>query len=233
MSRILKIKLTWWLVPALLWAFSPAVSAEPPAGMDSAEYKDVPRNHWAYQAIARLSHAGLIEGLAEGTFAGNRALTRYEAAVMLARLNSRGGYGPVAGDLIYPDVPRGHWASAAVNELDRLGLMEGLPDGTFAGDQPVTRYTGAVLLARLLYPATNPGEEMDFHEGLRQEMRRRYSQSGVTTFFPDIPAEHWAGDAANWLAVPGLAEGFADGQYHGSRPLTRYEWAVTLARVFN
>lgn len=56
---------------------------------EQAEYPDVPRNHWAYEAINRLSQAGIIEGysVAEGGgYKGNRAMTRYEFAVAIARL---------------------------------------------------------------------------------------------------------------------------------------------------
>jgi hypothetical protein len=47
---------------------------------------DVPWDHWAYDAIAELYDAGLIEGYPDGTFGGSRLLTRYEFAQALARL---------------------------------------------------------------------------------------------------------------------------------------------------
>jgi len=47
---------------------------------------DVPWDHWAYDAIADLYDAGLLEGYPDGTFKGNRCLTRYEFAMALARL---------------------------------------------------------------------------------------------------------------------------------------------------
>jgi len=47
---------------------------------------DVPWDHWAYDAIAELYDAGLLEGYPDGTFKGNRNLTRYEFAVALARM---------------------------------------------------------------------------------------------------------------------------------------------------
>jgi len=54
--------------------------------MARAEYPDVPRGHWAYEALNRLSQAGIIEGLPNGTYAGNKSMTRYEFAVAIARL---------------------------------------------------------------------------------------------------------------------------------------------------
>jgi flagellin-like hook-associated protein FlgL len=38
------------------------------------------------------------------------------------------------------DVPRDHWAHAAVSNLYRLNILKGYPDGTFKGSRPVTRY---------------------------------------------------------------------------------------------
>ena len=47
--------------------------------------KDIPTNSWAYQAIIDLVNDGIIVGYPDGTFKGNRPLTRYEAAVMVER----------------------------------------------------------------------------------------------------------------------------------------------------
>jgi uncharacterized protein YfaS (alpha-2-macroglobulin family)/TolA-binding protein len=51
-----------------------------------AEYPDIPLDHWAYNALNKLSAAGVIEGYPNGTYSGGRALTRYEAAVAVARV---------------------------------------------------------------------------------------------------------------------------------------------------
>ncbi len=48
------------------------------------------------------------------------------------------------------DVPPQHWASAAVKAVAAQGLMDGYPDGTFRGNQPLRRYEIAVVLQRLL-----------------------------------------------------------------------------------
>ena len=48
-------------------------------------FVDVPLNHWAYDAIQSLAAKGVIIGYPDGTFGGNRALTRYEFAMAIAR----------------------------------------------------------------------------------------------------------------------------------------------------
>ena len=49
-------------------------------------FSDVPSNHWAYQAIQSLAADGLVEGFPDGRFKGDRPLTRYEMAVLVARV---------------------------------------------------------------------------------------------------------------------------------------------------
>ncbi len=52
-------------------------------------FADVPTDHWAYDAIAELAAKGLIEGYPDGAFRGDRAATRYELAMVVARLLAR------------------------------------------------------------------------------------------------------------------------------------------------
>jgi hypothetical protein len=47
---------------------------------------DVPSGHWAEDAVQKLIDAGLIEGYPDGTFGGNRPMTRYEYAMVISRL---------------------------------------------------------------------------------------------------------------------------------------------------
>jgi chromosome segregation ATPase len=51
-----------------------------------ASFKDVPVNHWAYDAVNELSKLGIVSGMPDGTFQGNQAMTRYQVAVALYRL---------------------------------------------------------------------------------------------------------------------------------------------------
>ena len=48
-------------------------------------FVDVPLNHWAYDAVQSLAAKGIIIGYPDGTFGGNRAMTRYEFAMAAAR----------------------------------------------------------------------------------------------------------------------------------------------------
>mgnify|MGYP000117038065 CR=1 FL=1 len=68
---------------SLVAVAAPAFAANP--------FSDVPMNHWAYDAVEQLSAKGILEGYPNGTFKGNRAMTRYEIATMVARMMAAGG----------------------------------------------------------------------------------------------------------------------------------------------
>ena len=53
-------------------------------------FPDIPTNHWAYEAVSDLSRRGLVEGYPDGTFGGDRMLTRYEFAQIVYRAIQNG-----------------------------------------------------------------------------------------------------------------------------------------------
>lgn len=55
---------------------------------------------------------------------------------------------PSFGQGVFADVPFDHWAYSAVQELAEAGVLEGYPDGTYQGAQPMTRYEFAVAVER-------------------------------------------------------------------------------------
>lgn len=52
----------------------------------AAPFSDVKASHWAYDAISKLAAKGYIEGYKDGTFKGEKNLTRYELAMVISRL---------------------------------------------------------------------------------------------------------------------------------------------------
>ena len=71
------------VVAAVSLVAAPAFAANP--------FSDVPMNHWAYDAVEQLSAKGILEGYPNGTFKGNKSMTRYEIATMVARMMANGG----------------------------------------------------------------------------------------------------------------------------------------------
>jgi len=74
-KRLLKVAIT----SALTVAFAvPAFAAANP-------FSDVPAKHWAYDAVNKLAQAGIVDGYGDGTFRGDKTMTRYEMAQIVAK----------------------------------------------------------------------------------------------------------------------------------------------------
>lgn len=52
-------------------------------------FSDVSTSDWAYQAVADLSEQGIVEGYPNGTFEGQKNITRYEMAQIIARMMAK------------------------------------------------------------------------------------------------------------------------------------------------
>ncbi|MFT5171148.1 MAG: hypothetical protein ACI9BD_000920 [Candidatus Marinamargulisbacteria bacterium] len=57
-----------------------------PALAFGADFKDVPKSHWAYTSIRQVSDKKLISGFQDGTFRGTNSINRFEIALYLNRL---------------------------------------------------------------------------------------------------------------------------------------------------
>ena len=72
-------------------------------------FSDVPAGHWAYDSINKLAAAGVIEGYGDGTFGGDKLMTRYEMAQIVAKAMAKGA-----------NVDK--LAAEFADELDNLGV---------------------------------------------------------------------------------------------------------------
>ena len=78
----------------------------------------------------------------------------------------------------FSDVPAGHWAYDAVAQLAADGVIEGYGDGTFRGDQSITRYEMAQMIAKAM--AKNPsGVDKAMLDRLAAEFREELNNLGV------------------------------------------------------
>ncbi|MCI7675216.1 MAG: S-layer homology domain-containing protein [Phascolarctobacterium sp.] len=72
-------------------------------------FSDVPAVHWAYDSISKLAAAGVIEGYGDATFGGDKLMTRYEMAQIVAKAMAKGA-----------NVDK--LAAEFADELDNLGV---------------------------------------------------------------------------------------------------------------
>ena len=78
-------------------------------------FSDVPAGHWAYQSVAKLAAAGVIEGYGDGTYRGDRNIIRYEMAQMIAKAMAKNPTGVTKADL-------DRLAAEFRDELEALGV---------------------------------------------------------------------------------------------------------------
>jgi len=88
-------------------------------------FSDVPAGHWAYDSVAKLAAAGVVDGYADGAFDGDKLMTRYEMAQIVAKAMAKGA-----------DCDK--LAAEFADELDTLGvrvakLEKGADNVTIAG----------------------------------------------------------------------------------------------------
>ena len=102
------------LVSALAAAF--VIGAAGTTFAAANPFSDVPRDHWAYDAVTQLASDGVIEGYGDGTFRGDRNITRYEMAQMVAKAMAKGNMS--ASDRALVD----RLAAEFADELNNLGV---------------------------------------------------------------------------------------------------------------
>lgn len=111
-------------------------------------FNDVKPGYWAYSEIQKGVAAGYIQGDTIGTFRPGSAVSRQEAAVMLANLR---GYASDEGAAYnYTDRwAMANWATGAIGAVSRNGVMSGYPDGTFRPQQALTRAEAVASLQKI------------------------------------------------------------------------------------
>ena len=97
-------------------------------------FSDVPAGHWAYDSVAKLAAAGVVDGYADGAFAGDKLITRYEMAQIVAKAMAKGA-----------DCDK--LAAEFADELDTLGVrvakLEKGADAVKINGQIRYRYMGS------------------------------------------------------------------------------------------
>jgi len=112
----------------------------------------------------------------------------------------------------FPDVELYDWFNNAVSTMTNASVFVGLPDGTFAPTQPITRAEMATAIVRF----------MDKLDGMNL----------LENHFNDISG-HWAASYINVAVVNGWVEGpyGLDGAFYPDRYLTRAEAAAIINRL--
>ena len=117
-------------------------------------FSDVPAGHWAYDSINKLAAAGVIEGYGDSTFGGDKLMTRYEMAQIVAKAMAKGA-----------NVDK--LAAEFADELDNLGVrvaaLEKKADNV--------KITGTIKASYASYDGDKLGKGNTNHQGrLRSDL---------------------------------------------------------------
>lgn len=114
-------------------------------------YVDITTRERYYDALRRLTNAGVVTGLPGSSFAGDQLATRAEFVTMLTRMlqldtpDTRGQLHAFA------DVDETTtWAYAYIDTLAKTGVIRGVGEGDFAPNRVLTREEAAAIISRLL-----------------------------------------------------------------------------------
>lgn len=172
-----------------------------------AVFSDIPPGPLAEQ-VEQVAQAGWLQGYPDGTFRGQESLNRYQLAGALGRVLR--DLGVEAKPVAFKDVPPGHWVLEPLALAVTWGLVAGYPDGTFRGQEPLTRAALAVVLARLA---------------------ERLGADKEAPLPWDVPKDHWAASAVRKVVGLGLMALNPDGSFGLDAVVNRYQLAMALAAL--
>ena len=131
---------------ALFLTFSLVLSCSAFAGAEetSMKFSDVDFSTEVGKDIQKLLNAGVVNGNGDGTFTPQNPVTRAELCKMVNKVK---GYSEIA-DVSFSDVTPDNWYYTHVLIGKKAGYINGFPDGTFRGDDYVTREQVCAIICR-------------------------------------------------------------------------------------
>ena len=158
---------------------------EQPSGLP---FTDVAKDAWYFPAVEYVFNNGLMNGTTATTFAPNVNLNR---AMMAAVLYNMEGQPACDKSGLFSDVADGKWYTDAVNWAASNNIVSGMPDGTYAPDQALTREQMASILYRY---AEYKGIDVS-------------SRADLSTFTDGTTVSPWAQDVVQWAVAEKLMSG--------------------------
>jgi len=244
---------------------APAVAADDPepnytatfdacAGVESADFADVPANYGNAGDIDCIAYFGITKGTGDGsTYSPSMLVTREHMALFLVRLANLVGIDvPDADDTGFGDTADlSAESQAAISQLRQLGITQGTSATTYSPADSVTRGQMALFIARLMNlmtPLTDGDPTLDdtaFY-GYTPELVAENekvtveNQDGeeeapeILSPFTDLgPVSKRQYDAITQLYELGVASGISSTAYGPSAPMTRVSMAEFMASMLD
>lgn len=197
----------------------------PQADAATQTFKDVPKNHWAYNAIETVAGKKLVAGYEDGTYRPKGEVTRAELAAFLARAFDGKERTPEP----FVDVASNHWAVDAINEGIALGFIKPneYKNNKFEPNKAMTRAEIARWLSNGLVAS-----DADYQNAINEMANSSLTLIPIPEFFKggvnksDLP---YIGVAMG----TGLLSGYEDFTFKPNGKTTRAEVAAILIRYLD
>lgn len=152
-----------------------------PVQAESLTFKDVSPSSTYYASVNQLVELGAISGFQDRTFKPGDALTRGQAAKIIAQVLKLDG--SAAADPHFTDVPKTHQYYNAIAALSEAKIISGYEDDTFKVNATITRGQLAKIIAQAFELKANESNEFPFtdvSEGYKPFVKALYD-NGITT----------------------------------------------------
>lgn len=175
-------------------------------------FRDVSENAWYHKGVDFVVRNGYMEGMGNGIFGVNAAITRGQMVTILYRME---GKPSVEGlENVFTDVADGKFYTDAVIWAASEGIVEGNGDGTFNPNGAITREQ----LATILY---------------RYDGKQAVTEDALAGFPDGKSVSPFAVEAMNWAVANGLIHGIGNGSSATLSPkatASRSQFATILMR---
>lgn len=180
------------------------------------DFTDVSRSDWYYQFVDYVTSKGYFNGVADKTFAPADNMTRAMFVTVLFRFHGAKGD---SSQSAFVDVAPGEWYTDAINWAAANRIVDGVGNGKFAPNDPITRAQMCTMIERYL----------DLY---RKAWKVTLPESGSLSVMVDesaIPA--YALAAVKQCQRHGLVNGFEDGTFRPNDLSTRAQVAAVIYRM--
>ena len=180
------------------------------------DFTDVSRSDWYYQFVDYVTSKGYFNGTAETTFAPAENMTRAMFVTVLFRFDGAKGD---RSQSAFTDVAPGEWYTDAINWAAANKIVDGVGNGKFAPNDPITRAQMCTMIERYL----------DLY---RKAWKVTLPETGSVSVMVDesaIPA--YALAAVKQCQRHGLVNGFEDGTFRPNDLSTRAQVAAVIYRM--
>ncbi len=180
------------------------------------DFTDVSRSDWYYQFVDYVTSKGYFNGTSETTFAPAENMTRAMFVTVLFRFDGAKGDRTQSA---FTDVAPGQWYTDAINWAAANRIVDGVGNGKFAPNDPITRAQMCTMIERYLAL-------------YKKAWKVTLPETGSVSVMVDenaIPA--YALAAVKQCQRHGLVNGFEDGTFRPNELSTRAQVAAVIYRM--